>query len=83
MIRAVVSIAVEIGIVAFWYFILDGEVERFLSNKFDRRGWKRNFGYYVLEFVVWYFVIEIFSCETYRLLHDMFPYLHNLTEKMH
>ena len=75
MIRAVVSIAVEIGIVAFWYFILDGEVERFLRNKFDRLGWKRNFGYYILQFIVWYFVIEIFSYGTYRLLRGMFPYL--------
>ena len=83
MIRAVVSIAVIMGIVVFWYFILDGEIEQFLRNKFDRLGWKRNFGYYILEFLVWYFVIEIFSCETYRLLHDMFPYLYNLTEKMH
>ena len=76
MIRQVVSLAVIIGIVAFWYFILDGEVEKFLSNKFDRLGWKRNFGYYVLEFLVWYFVIEMLSCGTYRLLHDMFSYLY-------
>lgn len=76
MIRQVVSLAVIIGIVAFWYFILDGEVEKFLSNKFDRLCWKRNFGYYVLEFLVWYFVIEMLSCGTYRLLRDMFPYLY-------
>ena len=83
MIRKVVSIAVIMGIVVFWYFILDGEVEQFLRNKFDRRGWKRNFGYYVLEFLVYYFAIEIFSCGTSRLLHDIFPYLYNLTEKIY
>lgn len=83
MIRQVVSIAVLIGIIAFWCFILDGEVERFLRNKFDKRGWKRNFGYYVLEFTVWYFVMEIFSLGTYCWLHGMFPYLYSLTEKIH
>ena len=75
MIRKVVSLAVIIGIVGFWYFILDGEIEEFLRNKFKRQGWKRNFGYYVLGFVLWYFVIEIFSYGTYRLLRGMFPCL--------
>lgn len=84
MIRQVVSIAVLIGIVEFWCLILDGEVERFLRNKFDRRGWKRNSGYYILKFTVWYFVMEILSCETYRWLHDMFPHLlYSLTERIH
>lgn len=79
MIRRVVSVAVMIGIIAFWILFLNGEVEQFLSVKFDKRGWKRNFGYYVLGFLVWYFVIEMLSYGTYRLLHGMFPYLYTIT----
>ena len=79
MIRRVVSVAVMIGIIAFWILFLNGEVEQFLSIKFDKRGWKRNFVYYVLGFLVWYFVIEMLSYGTYRLLHSMFPYLYTIT----